>query len=209
MRRSKSKISMLPDDIRTQINRKIRDGWKYRTIRDWLFAQRAQHDIADLNLKTGDPYSLIWTRDANTTIALEYTCIHALSKWYNTHYRAWLDEQLSGDHALRVVEENERLNSLASDKSQSGSNTGGNLIIRSLLIEAIRALCQDKKAPNPAQLARLANAWARMADAGSRGQEALDAGLQTLRDEIKKDPKALAQFNKLYATLKHPAKKAS
>lgn len=201
MNRPRSKIAMLPEDVRAQINRKVRDGWKYGTIRDWLFAQRAEQDIPDLGLKTGDCYALAWARDAKDERVNRYACIGALSYWYKHHYSGWLAEELSRDRALRVVEESERLSSLASDKSEPGSNVGGNLIIRSLLMEAIRALCEDKET-DPTHLARLANAWARMSDMGTRGQEALDAGLLTLRDEIKDNPKALEQFNKLYSTLK-------
>jgi hypothetical protein len=140
---------------------------------------------------------------------MQCTCLNALSDWYRTHYRSWLKDQLSFDRALRLVEENEQLSSLASDKAQPDSNLGGTLIVRSLLMDAIRALCEDEEAANPAQLARLANAWARMSDTGLRGQQSLDAGLQSLRDEIKSNPNALEHFNKLYATLKHPSQKKS
>jgi hypothetical protein len=199
--RARSKIAMLPEDVRAQINRKIRDGWKYGTIRDWLFLQHTEQDIPDLGLKAGECFALAWTRDAKDERANRHSCISALSYWFKHRYPGWLAEQLSRDRALRVVEESERLSSLAGDKSEPGSNVGGNLIIRSLLLEAIRAHCEDKEA-DPAHLARLANAWARMNDSGIRGQEALDAGLQQLRDEIKDNPKALEQFNKLYGTLK-------
>jgi hypothetical protein len=205
MRKPTGKIAMLPEAVRGQINRKIRDGWQYHTIKDWLFGQRADQDIPDLKLKAGELYALAWTRATKNERTAHGTCTVALTKWYKNHYPEWLKEQLSRDRALRVVEEMEGLSSAASEKAEADSKAGGNLIIRSLLLEAIRTLSDDEEA-NPAQLAKLANAWARVNDTGVRGQEALDAGLQTLRDEIKGNPKALEQFNKLYAAIKARSK---
>jgi hypothetical protein len=194
------KISMLPEAVRTQINHKIRDGWKYRTITDWLFVQRADQDVPDLNLKTGELYALAWTQVAKNDRQAHQTCAVALTRWFKYSYQAWLNEELVRDQMIRFVEATERLNSAASEKSQPASSAGGNLIIRSLLMEAIRGLCGKKK--TPADLARLANAWARMNDTSIRGQAAIDAGLQSLRDEIKTNPEALELFNKLYGALK-------
>jgi hypothetical protein len=194
------KIAMLPEAVRTEINHKIRDGWKYQTIKNWLFVQRADRDIPDLNLKTGELYAVAWTQAAKNERQAHESCVVALTRWFKYGYQAWLNEELVRDQMIRFVEATERLNSAAGEKSQPGSSAGGNLIIRSLLMEAIRGLCGKKKAP--ADLARLANAWARMNDSGIRGKEAIDAGLQRLRDEIKTSPEALELFNKLYGTLK-------
>ena len=60
--RPKGKIASLPATLRHEINLKVQDGWQFRTIVRWLFAQTVDRDILDLDLKTGDSCSLIWTR---------------------------------------------------------------------------------------------------------------------------------------------------
>jgi hypothetical protein len=201
MRRPSGKIAMLPEAVRAEINRKIGDGWQYRTITDWLFAQRAEQDIPDLKVKTGDLYALAWTRDHHQKGSARDACVFALHAWFKKRYPVWLKEEMERDQAVRLVEQMEQLSRVAGEKAQPGSSAGGNLIIRSLLMEAIRALCRSGE-KHPAHLARLANAWARMNDTGVRGQRALDSGLQALRDEIKGNPKALELFNKLYSATK-------
>jgi hypothetical protein len=201
VRKPTGKIAMLPEVVRTQINRKIRDGWQYRSIVDWLFAQPADQDVPDLKLKTGELYALVWTRERTQKGSAKDACTFALSFWFKNHYGDWLNEELVRDQAVRLVEATERLSSVASEKAEPGSSAGGNLIIRSMLMEAIRGLSGGDET-HPEHLARLANAWARLNDTRIRGQGAIDAGLQTLRDEIKTNPEALELFNKLYDTVK-------
>lgn len=63
--------------------------------------------------------------------------------------------------------------------------------------------------PNPADLSRLAHAWARMNESTLATQrhklateKALDLALKTLLDEIKVNPKAIEAFNQFYAIVK-------
>jgi hypothetical protein len=62
MRKSRSRFALMPQSIREQLNRQLDDGAQYEHIRHWLFAETADRDIPALDLKTGDPYSLVWTR---------------------------------------------------------------------------------------------------------------------------------------------------
>ena len=49
----------LPAHVKLAVNQKLRDGWRHRTVSDWLFAQIADRDIPEYLLKAGDPYALI------------------------------------------------------------------------------------------------------------------------------------------------------
>jgi hypothetical protein len=68
-----------------------------------------------------------------------------------------------------------------------------------------------KRNNDPADLARLANAWARMNHSGLelekfklQSQQAIDVGLSALLEDLKKNPEAIAAFNKLYDIVKGP-----
>jgi hypothetical protein len=182
-------IARLPAALREEINQRMNNGWQYNTIARWLFEQTADQDIPDLELKTGDPYSLVWTRNTNRKGIHQEACEITLCKWYRGPHQQWLILQASRDPLMRVVERFERIGSVASEKAQPNSVTGGNLCIRSLLFEAldqIRAGSQD-----PEVMARLANAWARLNQAGTESeklklqmQEATDAGLQALYEDV-------------------------
>src|SRR5712671_1333230 len=62
MRKSTSRITRLPPEMREEINRKMDQGWAYRLIRKWLFEQVAECDVPALELVKGDSYSLAWLR---------------------------------------------------------------------------------------------------------------------------------------------------
>lgn len=199
-------IGKLPEPVRIEINRKIRDGWQYRTITSWLFAQTAEQDIPDLNLKTGEPYSLVWTRNAKYTTRAHVRCVGNLCKWFKHHYPEWLLHEAQKEESIRLVERIEDLTSAASDKAQPGSSTGGTLLIRSLLLDAINKARTGNSDPD--DLARLANAWARVNEGGFRVQGSIDLALQSLRDEIKANPEALEAFNKLRGAVKKSTKRS-
>jgi len=200
-------IAMLPDDVRSSINRKIRDGWKYRTIVSWLFTQIAQQDIPDLDIKTGEHYSLIWTRNTKHKMKANARCLAQLASWFKNHYSVWLDEEATKEQSIRLVEHLEKLTSASGDKRRPGSSAGGTILIRSLLLDAINKV--RKKDNNPEDLARLANAWSRVNESGHRVQGHIDLGLQSLRDEIKTNPEALDAFNKLHGVVKKSGKRSS
>ena len=214
MRKSRSKIALLPEAMRIAINRKLRDGWQYATIVKWLFAERAKQDVPDLHLKAGERYERVWTQRSATMKRAEMYCSRNLSGWYNSHYREWVREQAKQDSSVRLVDRMEELSQAAVAKGQPGSTEGGNLIIRSLLIEAIQSVCRGDN--NPAHIARLANAWARMCQAGTtveslklRSQDAVDLALRAMYDEIKDNPAAIEQFNKLHELVTGAAEPSS
>lgn len=206
-----SKLARLPFEIQTEINLKLRDGWKLVTVVEWLFRQRVDREVPDLNLKPGDPCSLVWTRATKDESMARACCDRALSRWLGGPYLDWLKEQAEGDIRVRLVEHVEKLSVAAGKKGEPGSSAGGNLIVRSLLMEAIHAVCTGKN--DPADIALLANAWARMNQVGTeveklklRSEDAIDIGLKALQEEMKANPRALEQFNKLREIVKRPAK---
>ncbi len=195
------KMARLPFDIRTQINIRLRDGWQLSTTVDWLFQQRVECEVPDLKLKPGDPCSLAWTRAAKDEPTARQSCKSALSRWLGGPYLDWLKDEAESDKRIRLVEHMEELGQTANDRAQSGSTEGGNLIVRSLLMEAINEVCNGKS--DPADIARLATAWARTNQAGTevaklklRTQDSVDTGLQALYDDVKDNPAALKLFNK-------------
>lgn len=200
MHRPRGTLSRIPEAVRNKINRQILDGCRLSTIRGWLFEQTAEQDIPDLNIKVGEPYSLAWTRNTGRKGSHEKACEIALYQWYAGPYQDWLVRETSRDPLMRVVERFEHIGSQASEKAQPNSVTGGNLCIRSLLFEALDQIRAGNK--DPEVMARLANAWARLNQAGTESeklklqmQEATDAGLQALYEDVKDNPAALALFN--------------
>ena len=202
LRKSRGRIARHPKPIRDEICRKLRDAWSYPMICDWLFALKAETDIPALRLKAGDPYSLVWTRGTRDlpTAQLNFRC--RLSKFFHNHYATWQREQADREEIAGLVDRVEELSTAAGEKARENSATGGTLLIRSLLMDAIDVI--RKRDSDPAGLARLANAWARMNHSGLelekfkvQTQKAIDLGLQVLREEIKKNPEALAAFRKL------------
>jgi hypothetical protein len=203
MRKSQNRIGRLPVAVRVGVNHRLRDGWKLSTIAEWLFAQKAAQDVPDLDLHPGDPYALAWTRTARSRLMALDTCKNSLSKWFRSYYREWLKQEANRNEFIQLVERVEQLTGEASEKGEPGAVTGASLIIRSLLIEALTKVCQGEG--DPADIARLSNAWARVNEAGMRVQGSLHIGLQAVRDEIKGNPEALELFNKLYDAVKCPA----
>ena len=204
LHRTRSKIGLLPEEMRDQVNHKLRNGWQYNTIAEWLFAQHAAVGVPDLGLKAGDSYALAWGGRTKSEAVVKHRCEQSVGRWYQARYPEWLKQQERHDESIRLLEHVEHLSSVASQKTQPDSSIGGNSLIRSLLFETIQSIGKDSK--DPAEIARLANAWARLNDSNARVQDSIDTGLQTLRDEIKTNPEALELFNKLYATVKRTAK---
>jgi len=208
------RIARLPLEIRDQINVRLSEGWKLATLADWLFEQRVKADVPDLNLKAGDPCSLAWTRGAKTESMARLLCRVHLSRWLKSGYTDWEKKETESDIRIRVVERSEQLSQEASTKAKPGAIEGGNLIVRSLLMDAIDKVCGEKG--DPEDIARLASAWARTSQAGTeieklklRTRSSIEAGLQALYEEMKDNPAAVAQFQKLRELLQHaetPAK---
>ena len=193
-------MARLPLAIRTEINIRLREGWRLQTLAEWLFQQRVKCDVPDLNLKPGDPCSLVWTRTAKNESMARTLCRKGLSRWLRDGYTDWLKEEAESDKRVRLVDRVEQLSQTASEKGRPGATEGGNLIVRSLLMEAIDAVC--KGGSDPADIACLANAWARTNQAGTefaklklRTQDSTDAGLQALYEDVKDNPAALELFN--------------
>ncbi len=206
-RKSRSKIAMLPEAIRMEINRRIRNGQQYLTIVRWLFAQKAKSEIPDLRLKKGDRYSLVWSRDSRMPQRVEENAMHSLCMWFQSHYREWLREEVRQDKSIRALKEMQELSSVASEEARPGAVLGGNMLIQSMLLETIKVLHEENA--DPREIARLAAAWARLNQAATeneklrlRTEDSIDAGLAALKAEITKDPEAVALFRKLHDIVK-------
>lgn len=84
---------------------------------------------------------------------------------------------------------------------------GGDILMRSVLIDAISSVEESKK--DPKEIAQLANAWARL-NQGRMEEEKLKLKTETklqmafkeLSTELRNDPEALELFNKLHAVVK-------
>jgi hypothetical protein len=84
----------LPAHVKLAVNQKLRDGWRHRAVSDWLFAQIADRDIPEHLLKAGDPYALIWIRNARDPIVAQENCRTTVSHWFEGYYYAdWLAQQ--------------------------------------------------------------------------------------------------------------------
>ncbi len=214
MGNDRTKVSMLPNAIREEINLKLRNGWRYDQISHWLFETRVGTDAEHLQLKPGDSCSLFWMRDCKNESIARNACQQSLSRWFKTGYQKWLNDLADREEAIRLLEHVERLSTTANEKGQPDSNLGGNLLIRSMLFDAIQQIRNKHK--DPADLARLANAWARMSQTATgvealklRKQEGIDAGLQALYDEAKGNPEAMKQFHKFHEIVKQSVKQTS
>ncbi len=201
MRKSRSRFALFPQPIRNGINLKLDDGWPYERIREWLFAQTADRDIPALDLKTGDSYSLVWTRTTPDEGLIIRNFGVALSSWYHTHYPQWRNEQADRDEELLLIERIDELTAAATSQNRAATHMGGNLLIRSLILEAIR-----KGRDKPDQLARLANAWVRLSQVD---EHTIDIGLAAVTEEIKSNPKAVELFNQLWAVVKAAEKSSA
>jgi hypothetical protein len=159
-RTPRSRLSALPAHVRAEVNRKLYDGWQFMTVAEWLFAQKADRDIPDLDLKTGDPFSLIWTRVASNEKSALETCRYRISRWYRTWYQDWHREEVQTGQSARLIERVQELTSTANRIDQPDSYRGGELLIRSMLIDAIEQLHDGAKDPD--KLIRLAETWSRL-----------------------------------------------
>lgn len=194
MRKSRSRFALFPQPIRNEINRKLDDGWPYERIREWLFAQTADRDIPALDLKAGDSYSLIWTRTTPDEKLIIRNFGVAMSSWFHTHYLQWRNTQAERDEDLALIERIDHLTTAATSEDRPSTHQGGNLLIRSLILEAIR-----KGRDNPDQLARLAHAWARLSQTDEHN---FDTGVHAVIDEVKGNREALAFARQMIAAAK-------
>jgi hypothetical protein len=192
-RKSRSRFALLPQSLRNELNRKLDDGWQYEQIRHWLFAQTADRDIPALDLKTGDPYSLVWTRTIPDEPRLIRNFGIALSGWYHTHFQQWRQEHADRDESLRLLENIDQLTIAATTTNRAASHLGGNLLIRTLLLDAIRRVRKSDDSAD--QLARLAHAWARLSQTDEHN---LDTARAALTEEINTNPEALAHARHMF-----------
>ena len=91
--RRRNYLPALPEHIRLQINCKLRDGYLHYTVSEWLLSQRADRDIPELLLKTGDSYALIWRRTARDEYMMHENCRSTISHWFRGPYQDWLAQQ--------------------------------------------------------------------------------------------------------------------
>ncbi|HVM60696.1 MAG TPA: hypothetical protein VMV72_07500 [Verrucomicrobiae bacterium] len=210
-RKSRSRFALLPQSLREQLNRKLDDGAQYEEIREWLFAQTADRDLPALGLKTGEPYALAWTRSNPDHEKLVRNFGVALSAWYHSHFQRWRDEQSNRNRegCLRIVQSADNLAvAAAKDEPSPEITSGAQHFISSLLVDALSKTSKSEN-PSPADLSRLAHAWARMNEstlATQRHQlateKAVDLALDALYKDIKDNPKAIESFNAFYAIVK-------
>ena len=156
----RGKIAALPAALRHEINLKVQDGWQFGTIVRWLFTQTADRDIPDLDLKTGDSYSLVWTRLAKTQPIAEDNCRSSLSRWTRAYHQTWLWDEVEKSKSIRLIERMEQLATIANEKRHDYSQRGGALLIRSLLLSAIENARNNGSDPD--QIIRLAQAWSNL-----------------------------------------------
>ncbi len=214
LRKRFSRIAMLPEEMRLEINRMMADGQQIKMIGEWLFEQRADRDLPHLHLKAGDAYSLSWLRTSPKLKNARRTVEAGLGRWFYTSYREWLRHEQARGEQVQLVDESEKTSSEAAEKGRPDSDVGGNLIIRSMLLEAINLV--RKESNDPTELAHLATAWARLNQTAIereklrlRTEQAVDAGLKALKSEITKDPETVELFKKLHDTVKRSAKSDS
>ena len=171
MRKSTSRITKLPPEMREEINRKMDSGWAYRLIRKWLFEQVAECDVPALELVKGDSYSLAWLRAAKSTEHAWHHCESALGNWFRGQHQVWLKLQVQGSESMRLVKRAGLLTREAVASTQDAGATGatgdasttiegGNVMMRSVLIDAISTIRSGSN--DPKDIAQLANAWARL-----------------------------------------------
>ena len=161
IRPSRSHLAALPAHVREELHCKLHDGWPYPVVRQWLFAQIADRDIPALNLKAGDPYSLIWTRTAKDHKTAEETCRYRIAQWHRTHHLDWLQQLERREQSNAILDRVQRLTADANHEHRPGSLiTGGDIIIRSLVIDALTHLRSTSR--DPAAIARLTQAWIRL-----------------------------------------------
>jgi hypothetical protein len=213
-RKSRSRFALLPQALREELNRKLDDGWQYEQIRHWLFAEKADRDIPALELKTGDPYSLAWTRTNPDEEKLIRSFGIALSGWYHTHFQQWREEQSKRNREgclLLVRSADELAATVGKTDPPPEVNTGAQRLVNSLLLDALGKMSKGDN-PNPADLSRLAHAWARV-NQTSLASKRLDLvtenttnlALKALYNEIKDNPKAMEAFHHFYAAVKESA----
>ena len=86
---------------------------------------------------------------------------------------------------------------------------GGNVLMRSVLIDAVSTIKGGSS--DPKDIAQLANAWARLNQGKMEAEklklkteEALQVGLNAVKDQIKAIPEALELFQKLREVMERP-----
>jgi len=153
-------LSRLPAHVREEINMKLYDGWLFSTVGDWLYNQVADRDIPDLDLKKGDPYSIISTRTSKDEKTARATFRYHISRWYRSHHQDWLRKAIETSQAMRLVDRVEHLVENVNERDIHASRKAGDYLIRALLLEAIEKAHTDTK--DPAKIIDLANAWSKL-----------------------------------------------
>ena len=221
----------LPVEVREEINRKLDTGWEYREIRKWLFEQVAECDLPALELVKGDSFLLAWLRAAKSTEHAGYHCELALGNWYRGQHQEWLREQVLRGESMRVVKraglltkvvvatvqdnDTRRQSAAATTATDTQATTieGGNVMMRSVLIDAISTIQGGSK--DPKDIAQLANAWARLNQGHMEAEklqlkteDARKAAFDELGKEVRGIPEAMELFYKLRAVMEREGKTA-
>jgi hypothetical protein len=249
MRRSTSRIGKLPGEVLEQVNEKLHSSWEYREIRKWLFEEVAVEDVPALGLLKGEKFGLVWLRAGKSTEHAYHHCELALGNWFRTWHGVWVREKLRRGDSMRTVKRAAALtleaaavdldcpaNDAARPRRsvalrEEVSIAGGDVIMRSVLIDAISQVSScgeassfakasssakataDEMADSPTaarvagarEIAQLANAWARL-NAGKMEEEKLRLKTEDARkaafDEIGRDVRGNPEALELFKKLR-------
>jgi hypothetical protein len=212
----------LPPGVLEAANEKLYKGWEYPQVREWLFEQVAEEDVPALGLAKGEKFGLVWLRAAKSPANAGHFCQLALGTWYRARHPQWVREKILRGESMRVVKragvltkevvaggprsQNRGESAADADSDAQVSVEGGDILMRSVLIDAISSVEEGGK--DRREIAQLANAWARL-NQGKMESEKLRLKTEDSRkaafDELGKDvrgnPEAMELFKKLRAVM--------
>ena len=98
----------------------------------------------------------------NVTHAPNRTTVrYRIAQWHRTHHLDWLQQLERREQSTAILDRVQRLTAAANHEHRPGSLiTGGDIIIRSLVIDALKHLHSTTR--DPAAIARLTQAWIRL-----------------------------------------------
>jgi hypothetical protein len=224
MRRSTSRVGKLPAEVLEQVNEKLYEGWGYPLVRKWLFEEVAEVDVPALGLVKGEKFGLVWLRSAKSAGNAGHFCELAVGNWFRGWHSQWVREKLRRGDSMKTIKRAAALTEAAAEESgieprsqnrgETASDTvsGGDIIMRSVLIDAISTIGGPASLRDAAgggrcdrrEIAQLANAWARLNQGDVEAeklklktQSAFELACEGLGKEIKDNPEALALFYKM------------
>src|ERR1017187_59156 len=190
MGRATSRVGELPPALLVGGNEKLYKGWEYPQVREWLFEEVAVEDVPALGLAKGEKFGLVWLRAAKSASNAGHFCQLALGTWFRARHPQWVREKILRGESMRVVkragvltreiheghpdlgigagsgdtkdtnESRTRQHSAAATPDEGISVEGGDVLMRSVLIDAISSVEEGGK--DKKEIAQLANAWARL-----------------------------------------------